>query len=102
MCLRGPFVSLCSDPVLAEWCICLTDCVTMGDRFGGGRGFLRPWGSVTVHRRPVLHLVASRLEADSELPAGLSREQHIVWLSLKPAHCLAKFEARKRFMTRKL
>ena len=31
-------ISLCSDMILAEWCTCLTNCVTMGDRFRGGRG----------------------------------------------------------------
>src|ERR1035437_278145 len=30
----------CSDTVLAEWCTC----VTMGDRFRGGRGLLAPVG----------------------------------------------------------
>ena len=37
-------ISLCSDTVLAEWCTCLTNCVTMGDRFRGGRGLLASVG----------------------------------------------------------
>jgi hypothetical protein len=88
-------ISHCSDLVLAECCTCLTDCVTMGDRFGGGRGlfasvFLRPWGSVTVHRRLVL-------------PPGRESPRSGFGITGGPqpraAHCLAKFEACKRVRT---
>jgi hypothetical protein len=44
-------VSLCSDTVLAEWCTCVTSCVTMGNRFRGGRGLL---ASVGVRDCPLM------------------------------------------------